>query len=219
MAVEKLFVKEGIKESEVEFYLANRFEKAGYSHTEIQRTPLGTRIIIYAHRPGLVIGRSGRKIDEITEEVKQKFGFENPLIDVREVENPFLDAHIVANRIANALERGINYKKVANYYLDKVMEAGATGIQIKIGGKVAGSERSRFQKFKRGFVAFSGDYAETLVEKGMIQANTRPGVVGIQVRIMKSSPKEFEFKETAEEKGFIPEKEKENKEEKTVESG
>jgi small subunit ribosomal protein S3 len=213
MAIEKIFVKEGIKESEVEAYLAEKFEKAGYSHIEIQRTPLGTRIIIYAHKPGLVIGKSGRKIDEITEDIRAKFDFENPLVDVREVENPFLDAHIVARRIANALEKGMNFKKVVNYYLDKVMEAGAIGIQIKVAGKLAGSERSRFQKFKKGFVAFSGDYAETLVERGQIQAHLRPGVVGIQVRIMKQSSREYEEKE------LIPEKEKEMKEEKTVESG
>jgi len=219
MAVEKLFVKEGIKESEVEAYLAKKFEKAGYSHTEIQRTPLGTRLIIYAHKPGLVIGRSGRKIDEITEEIKNKFGFENPLIDVKEVENPFLDAHIVAKRIANALEKGINFKKVANYYIDKVMESGAIGIQIKTGGKLAGKERSRFQKFKKGFVAFSGDYAETLVETGYAQAKIKPGIIGIQVKIMKELPKEFVFEKNLGEKEFISEKEKEKKEEKEVESG
>ena len=219
MAVEKLFVKEGIKESEVEAYLAKKFDKAGYSHTEIQRTPLGTRLIIYAHKPGLVIGRSGRKIDEITEEIRKKFGFENPLIDVREVENPFLDAHIVAKRIANALEKGINFKKVANYYIDKVMEAGAIGVQIKTGGKLAGKERSRFQKFKKGFVAFSGDYAETLVETGYAQAKIKPGIIGIQVKIMKELPKEFVFEKSLGEKGFISEKEKEKKEEKEVEGG
>ncbi|MEM5879376.1 MAG: 30S ribosomal protein S3 [Candidatus Aenigmatarchaeota archaeon] len=200
MAIEKVFVKEGIKESEVEAYLAKKFEKAGYSHTEIQRTPLGTRLIIYAHKPGLVIGRSGRKVDEITEEIRKKFGFENPLVDVREVENPFLDAHIVARRIANAIEKGINFKKVANYYLDRVMEAGAIGVHIKIGGKLAGKKRSRFQKFKKGFVAFSGDYAETLVEVGHAQASIKPGIVGIQVRIMRELPKEFVFEKDAEEK-------------------
>ena len=198
MAVEKLFVKEGIKESEIEEFLAEKFEKAGYSHTEIQRTPLGTRIIVYAHKPGLIIGRSGRRVDEISEEIKEKFGFENPLVDVKEIENPFLDANIVARRIVNALERGINYKKVVNYYLDKIMESGATGVQIKSAGKLAGRERSRFQKFKKGFVAFSGDYANTLVDTGYAQANLRVGVVGIQVRIMKQSPKEFELLKEAE---------------------
>lgn len=196
MAVEKLFVKEGIKEAEVEEFLAKKFEKAGYSHTEIQRTPLGTRIVVYAHKPGLVIGRSGKRIYEMTDEIKAKFGFENPMVDVKEVENPMLDAKIVAQRIARALEGGINFKKVANFYLDKVTEAGATGIAIKVAGKLAGSERSRFQKFKRGFVAYSGDYAETLVDKGYAQANIKPGMIGIQVKIMKSMPKEVTWKDT-----------------------
>ncbi len=190
MTVEKIFVKEGIKEAEVEEFLRQRFERAGYSHTEIQRTPLGTRVIVYAHKPGLVIGRSGRRISEITEEIKEKFGFENPLVDVKEVEQPFLDSNIIARRIAKALERGINYKKVSNYYLMKVMEAGAVGIQIVLGGKISGTERSRTQKFKEGFVAHSGDYAERLVDAGYTQALLKAGIIGIKVYIMKEMPKE-----------------------------
>ncbi len=200
MAIEKLFVKEGIKESEVEEFLRNKFEKAGYSHTIIERTPLGTRIIIFAHKPGLVIGRSGRRINEIAEEIKGKFGFENPLVDVKEVDNPFLDSNIIASRIARAIERGINFKKVANYYLEKVTVVGATGISIHVGGKLAGSERSRFQKFKRGFVAFSGEYAERLVDIGYARAKIKPGIVGIKVFIMKEKPKEVVIKEAPDEK-------------------
>ncbi len=200
MAIEKVFVKEGIKESEVEEFLRNKFEKAGYSHTIIERTPLGTRIIIFAHKPGLVIGRSGRRINDIAEEIKGKFGFENPLVDVKEVDNPFIDANIVASRIARAIERGINFKKVANYYLERVTEEGATGISIHVGGKLAGSERSRFQKFKRGFVAFSGEYSERLVDRGYAQANIKPGMVGIKVFIMKEMPKEVVIKEVPDEK-------------------
>lgn len=209
MAKERVFVKEGIREMEVEEFLAKKFEKAGYSHTEIQRTPLGIRMVVYAQRPGLVIGRSGRRIRDITEEVKKKFGFENPMIDAREVEQPFLDANIIARRVANALERGINFKKVANYYLNKVTEAGAVGIQINVAGKVTGSERSRFQKFRKGFVAHSGDYAETLVEKGYAQAIVRSGTIGVQIKIMKKTIKEFELKV----KEFKHEKEIKNSEE------
>ncbi len=200
MAIEKIFVKEGIKESEVEEFLRKKFERAGYSHTEIERTPLGTRIIVYANKPGLVIGSSGRKINDLTEEVKRKFGFENPLIDVKEVDQPFLDANIVASRISNALQRGINFKKVANYYLDKVLEVGAIGIAIRVAGKLAGSERSRFQKFRRGFVAFSGDYAEKLVDRGYAQAMLKPGIVGVEVRIMREAPKEVEILKEPEKK-------------------
>ncbi|MEK6909446.1 MAG: 30S ribosomal protein S3 [Candidatus Aenigmatarchaeota archaeon] len=190
MAVEKLFVKEGIKVSEVEEFLRKRFEKAGYSHTEIQRTPLGTRLIVYVHKPGLVIGRSGRRVNEITEEIKERFGFENPLLDVKEVENPFMDANIIARRVAHSIEKGVNYKKVANYYLERVMEAGPVGIQIEIAGKIGGVERSREQKFKMGFIAHSGDYAERLVDVGYTQAIIKAGVIGVKVKIMKTLPKE-----------------------------
>ncbi len=190
MAIEKLFVKEGIKESEVEEFLKKRFERAGYSHTEIQRTPLGTRIIVHVNKPGLVIGRSGRRINEITEDVKNKFNLENPLLDVREVENPLLDANIVSRRIAGSIEKGTHYKKVANYYLERVMEAGAVGVHLEIAGKIGGVERSRQQKFKKGFVAHSGEYAERLVDKGYTQAIIKAGIIGIKVRIMKSMPKE-----------------------------
>lgn len=193
MAIEKLFVKEGIKEADVEEFLRQRFEKAGYSHTEIQRTPLGTRIVVYAHKPGLVIGRSGRRVNEIAEEISRKFGFENPLVDVKEVENPFLDSNIIARRIAHALEKGINYKKVANYYLQRVTGAGAIGIQIELAGKLSGVERSRMAKFKEGFIAHSGEYAERLVDAGYTQATIKAGIIGIKVKIMKEMPKEVEF--------------------------
>jgi len=193
MAVERIFVREGLKEAKLEEFLRKKFERAGYSHTEIEHTPIGTRIIVYAYKPGLVIGRSGHRVNELAEEIREKFGIENPLIDVREVENPFLDANVVARRIARAIERGINYKKVASYYLQKVMEAGAIGVSIRISGKIMGKERSRFQKFREGFVATSGEYAERLVDTAYAQALIKPGIVGVQVRIMREMPKEFIF--------------------------
>lgn len=198
MAVEKIFIKEGIKRNMLEEYLAKRFERAGYSHSEIERTPIGTRIIVYAHRPGLVVGSSGRKIGEITEEIRKKFDIDNPMLDVREVENPYLDANIVAKRIAKALERGIHFKKVCNYYLDKILEAGAVGALIRVSGKLAGKQRSRFQKFRRGFVAISGDYAEKYVQVAQAQAMLKPGVVGVEVRIMREAPKELIAEKEAE---------------------
>ena len=94
-----------------------------------------------------------------------------------------------------------------------MIESGAIGVSIRVAGKVAGSERSRFQKFRKGFVAYSGDYAEKLVERGFAQALLKPGMVGIQVRIMKEAPKEFEMRELPEEKEFKPQKLEENKEE------
>jgi small subunit ribosomal protein S3 len=188
--IERTFIKEGKKESQIQDWLRKKFEKAGYSHSQIQRTPLGTRIVVWAERPGLVIGKSGKRVEEITEEIGKTFGLENPMVDVKEVTNPYLDAHIVAGRIARALERGIHFKRVGNFYADRVMEAGATGVEIKISGKLAGVTRSRFQKIRRGYVARAGAYKETLVDHAYAQAMIKPGVIGVEVRIMKEMPTE-----------------------------
>ena len=78
MALEKKFVKESIRNLDIEEFLSNKFNRADYSHSEIQRTPLSIRITVYAHRPGLIIGRGGRNIDSIINILKTRFGFENP---------------------------------------------------------------------------------------------------------------------------------------------
>jgi small subunit ribosomal protein S3 len=190
MVVKRIFLDESAQEAEIRAWLRKKFERAGYSHCQIQRTPLGTRIVVWAERPGVVIGKSGKRVDEITEEIKQLFKLENPMVDVKEVKNPYLDAHIVADKVARAIERGIHFKRVGNFYVDRVMEAGARGVEIKIAGKLAGVARSRFQKFKRGYVARSGDVRERFVEHAYAQAMIKPGIVGVEVRIMKELPEE-----------------------------
>ncbi|OYT42222.1 MAG: 30S ribosomal protein S3 [Candidatus Aenigmarchaeota archaeon ex4484_224] len=197
MAIEKLFVEKGKKRALLEEFLKEKFKRGFYSHSEVERTPLGTRIIVYVERPNLFVGRK-RFLQQLAEEIKEKFGFENPIFDIREVENSMLDANIIAYKIAKALERGIHFKKVCNYYLEKIMEAGAIGALIKVGGKLAGKQRSRFQKFKRGFIAVSGEYAERYVQIGRAQAMLKPGVVGVEVRIMKEAPKEIELEKLEE---------------------
>jgi small subunit ribosomal protein S3 len=193
MAVEKFFINEGIKEAQLESFLREKFDKAGYSHADIQRTPLGTRIIVYAEKPGLVVGKAGRRIEEITQEIKERFDLENPMLDVKEVENPFLDAQIVASKIAKAIEKGGFYKKVANYYMDKIMEAGAIGVEIRIGGKLGG-ERARFQTFRQGYIKHSGYYADTLVQTGFVTALVKLGMIGVRVKILTEIPEDLNEK-------------------------
>jgi len=190
MGVIKHFVKEGVREAQMEEFLKKKFDRAEYSHIEIQRTPLGTRIIVYANKPGLVIGKSGSRIKEITEDIQKKFKLENPMVDVKEIDNPFLDAQVVANRIAKSVERGGFYKKVANYYLDEIMKAGAVGVQIRVGGKLGG-ERGRFQKFKQGYIKHSGYWGDEIVDKGAATAILKLGMVGIQVKLLKQSPEDL----------------------------
>ncbi|MEM5878515.1 MAG: 30S ribosomal protein S3 [Candidatus Aenigmatarchaeota archaeon] len=193
MSVQKFFVKEGIRESQIEEFLRKKFDKAGYSHSEIQRTPLGTRIIVYCEKPGLVVGKSGKKISDITLEIKSKFELENPMLDVKEVEEPYLDAQIVANKIAKGIEKGGFYKKLANYYMERVMQAGAIGVEIRTAGKLGG-ERGRFQTFKQGYIKHSGYYADTLVAKGYATAILKLGMVGVKVKILTQMPEDLNEK-------------------------
>lgn len=192
MALEKKFVKESIRNLDVEEFLAREFARAGYSHSEIQRTPLSIRITVFAHKPGIIIGRGGKNIDSIIQTLKDKFGFENPQLDVQEVSAPDLDPFIMSKWIASAIERGLNYKRVVNLALERIMGAGATGVAIRIAGKIGG-DISRVEKFSSGYLKYSGEPAETDVMKAYTQANVKLGVIGIQVRILTKPPKELEL--------------------------
>ncbi len=198
MKIEKYFIEKGMKEANIEYYLKSKFDRAGFSHIEIQKTPLGTRIIIFANKPGLVIGKSGKIIRELTDEVREKFKLENPMIDVKEIENPFLNAQVVADRITKNIERGSFYKKVVNWYLSEIMKAGAMGVEIKIGGKLGG-QRGRSQKFKEGYIKHSGYYADNILDKGMARATVKLGAIGVQVKIMKTMPGDLSIRSIKEE--------------------
>jgi small subunit ribosomal protein S3 len=223
MALERKFVKEGIRNLDVEEFLASEFARAGYSHCEIQRTPLSIRITVYAHKPGLIIGRGGKNIESMTQILKEKFGFENPQLDVQEVQNPDLDPFIVSKWIASAIERGLNYKRVANIAIEKVINAGAAGVAIRIGGKL-GSDQSRVEKFSSGYLKYSGDMVETLVKKAYAQAIVKLGTIGIQVRILPEKPEEIKITEAQEKIENAPEVKEESGEkvvvieEKTIET-
>jgi len=208
MALEKKFVKEAIRNRDVEEFLADQFARAGYSHCEIQRTPLSIRITVFAHKPGLIIGRGGKNIDAIIQSLKEKFGFENPQIDIQEVKIPDLDPFVISKWIVSAVERGINYKRVAHLALERIMGAGAVGVAIRISGKIGG-DMSRTEKFSAGYLKYSGEPAETDVKTAYAQANVKLGIIGIQVRILTEPPKELELLKKIESK---PEEEKEEKE-------
>ena len=188
--IEKKFIKENLRLSQIDELLAKEFAKAGYSHSDIQRTPLSMRITVFAQRPGMVIGRGGKTIEAMTQVLKEKFGIENPQLDVQEIENPDLDAHIVSKQIASAIERGINHKRVANLALTRIMESGAVGAAIRISGKVGG-EMSRTEKFSSGYLKFAGEPAEKL-SRAYATAQVKLGTIGVQVRILIDPPKELE---------------------------
>lgn len=178
------FVKQSIKEVELEKFITQSFPQGDYSKIALQRTPLGLKVVIYTNRPGRIIGKGGRNIDVMTQSLKQRFGLENPQIDIKSVENPDLDAKIVAKQIASALERGYNYKKIGNIFLKKIMDAGAIGAEIIIAGKLGGA-MSRMGKFIAGYIKHSGQGVIDYVDTGFYEALPKLGKIGVTVKIMK----------------------------------
>lgn len=198
---EKLFVEDAKKYVQIEEFLMNELAESLPSSVEIEETPVGTRVIIYTLVPGIVIGSGGEKIREITQKLIN-FGLQNPQIIVEKIKNPDLDPNVIAYKIAKAIEKNINYKKVGNYYLKKVMDAGAIGCEIIISGKIAGEKASSY-KFFSGYLEKSGQRDHIL--KAYKTATPKQGVIGIKVYINVSSKQlerisSLEFEKISEEK-------------------
>ncbi|RLI08172.1 30S ribosomal protein S3, partial [Candidatus Bathyarchaeota archaeon] len=191
--VVKEIIGESLKKLEVDEYLRKRFEKAGYGGVTIVRTPLGTHVVIYAMRPGLIIGRGGETVRKLAEELVEKFGLEERTdrlqISVAEVEVPELDPYIMATRIAQVLRRGVNYRRAGFWALRRIMEAGALGAEIIISGKLR-TARARYEKFRAGYLPVCGDPAQKYLRRAVVHVQLKPGIYGIKVTIM---PPEAEF--------------------------
>ncbi len=181
--IEKDFVTEGLKRTRIDEYLENELERAGYGGMEIQLTPLGTMIVVYAERPGMVIGRGGKTVRNITQTLKTNYGLENPQVEVKEVDVPELNPKIMAHKIAAMLQRGMHFRRVAYTALRRIMGAGAQGVEVTISGKIRGA-RSATAKFNDGYIKKCGEPSTRFVKEGFATVQLKPGVLGIYVRIM-----------------------------------
>ncbi len=183
--IERKFVAQKFKEYQIQEMITQNLKRVGHSHTKMVKTPLGEKIIIYTSRPGLIVGRKGQNIKRLTKTLKNRFNLENPQIEISEVTDVLLDAQIVAERIANSLERfgTSKFKGIGHKVLGDVMGAGALGIEVCISGKIP-SSRAKTWRFYQGYLKKSGDIAVTGVRKAYTTAELKTGTVGIQVRIM-----------------------------------
>lgn len=216
MAIERKFVEDRMKKLKVKEWMIQEVRNAGFGGVDIVRTPLGTQVTLFVERPGLVIGRGGRRIRALTEKLKE-FGLENPQVSVDEIEKPEFNAQLMASLLARALERGWYFRRAGYRFLYRIMEAGAKGCEIEISGKLV-SERARTEKFVAGTIVHTGDPAYSMVRKGFDIAIKKLGVLGVSVRIIPPDvvlPDEFEVKDLRVEES--KESEKETKEVKEVE--
>lgn len=183
MASERKFVAENIRRVLLKEYLMKEVSRAGFGGLDVQRTPMGTRVILNTERPGLVIGRRGQTINKLTKDIEEMFGFENPGIEVTEVANPNLSAQIMAEKLAFSLERGWHFRRAGHSTVRRIMESGARGCQVVIAGKLTG-QRHRTEKFKDGYIKFCGEPKIQFIETGFTVARLKQGVIGVTVEIM-----------------------------------
>jgi small subunit ribosomal protein S3 len=187
-------MKNNFRNLELDEFLSETLRDAGYGRVDVQKTPIGTRITLSVTRPGLVIGRKGAGIKDLTTKLEQKFGLSNPQISVTELEAPELNPKIMCNRIAQLIERGTAFRRAAIWTNNTIMNAGALGVEITVAGKLR-SERAHFEKHAAGLVPKSGDVANKVVRHGVTHVLTKMGLMGIQLKIAVKDelPKEFEM--------------------------
>lgn len=212
MASERKFIRENTKRALIKNFLVKEIEGAGFGGMTIQRTPIGTRVNILVERPGMVIGKGGSKIKQLTSTIQTKFDVENPQIEIQEAgAQAALNAQIMAEKLAEALQRGWHFRRAGHSTVRRIMNAGAKGCQIVIAGKLTGA-RHRTEKFTEGHVKYCGEVAKEVMDNGFASAKLKAGVLGVKVRIMKPDaklPDEVKLR--------IPEKKEEKTEEKKKE--
>src|ERR671921_3053317 len=190
----KNVLKNNFRNMELDEFLREELKDAGYGGVDIQKSPLGTRLTLYVTRPGLVIGRKGSGIKDLTSKLEIKYGLTNPQISVIELEIPELNPKIMCNRIAQLIERGTAFRRAALWTINTVMNAGALGVEVSISGKLR-SERAHFEKHSAGVIPKSGNVASRVVNTGITHVLTKMGLMGVQLRIALKNelPEEFEL--------------------------
>src|SRR5438093_3818929 len=169
-------MKNNFRNMELNEYLSSSLSDAGYGGAEVQKTPIGTKITLFVIRPGLVIGRKGSGIRDLTTKLEQQFNLENAQISVTEVTKPELNPHIMCNRIAQLIERGTAFRRACLWTINTISNAGALGVEVTVAGKLR-SERAHFEKHSSGVLPKSGDIAEKVVKVGVTHVRTKMGLM------------------------------------------
>lgn len=183
MSVVKRIIRDSKERMAVDELLSKEFEEAGYGGITLTKTPLGAQINLYTMRPGRVIGKRGRAIKDASEKLERNIGLTNPQITVVEIEVPELNAHIMAARVANALERGVHFRRSMFWSLRRIMDSGALGCEIILKGPIR-SARARFEKVSEGYIPKAGEPSKKYLRHATIHVKQKRGILGVTVNIV-----------------------------------
>jgi small subunit ribosomal protein S3 len=171
-----------ITDLKVREYLQKKLAAASISRIQIERPANNARITIHSARPGLVIGRKGEDIDRLRSDVSKMMGV--PVhINIEEIRKPELDATLVAQSIAQQLEKRIMFRRAMKRAVTNSMRLGAQGVKINVGGRLNGAEIARSEWYREGRVPLHTLRAD--IDYGVAEANTTYGIIGVKVWIFK----------------------------------
>jgi len=183
--IERKIVDEKLQEFMVRQFIGETLSRVGYSHTQVQKTPVGEKILIHASRPGLIVGSKGANIKKLTKVLKTKFHFDNPIIEIQEVSDVYTNPQLIAEGIASQLEKfgPQRFKAIGYQAMENALKNGALGIEILISGKLP-SARAKSWRFYLGYLKKCGDLAVEGVKKSYTQAKLKAGIIGVQVKVL-----------------------------------
>ncbi|QGU00784.1 SSU ribosomal protein S3p (S3e) [Candidatus Syntrophocurvum alkaliphilum] len=161
-------------------YVKDRFYTAGISKVQIERTGNRIRLTIHTAKPGIVIGRGGKEVEQLKSDLAKLTG-KNININIQEIKKPELDAQIVAENIAQQIEKRISFRRALRQSVGRTMRVGAQGIRVAISGRLGGAEIARTEWYAEGKVPLHTLRAD--IDYGFAEADTTYGKIGIKVWI------------------------------------
>ncbi len=184
MAIERKFIEDSVNRYRVAAFLEKELDRAGFSHVEIQRTPMVTRIAVSVMNPGRVIGKKGKTISDLTAAVQKEFKIDNPQISVVEVHTVELEPRLMAKKAVKMIEMGKNMRRILHSTLKMIMDAGALGAEVIASGKIAAKGgRAKRLRVSAGYLPKAGEPSR-LVKIASITAYPKSGAIGVVVKIV-----------------------------------
>ena len=178
----KTYAKNLINDIEVREYILKKLDSASVSRVKIERPAQTARITIFTARPGIVIGKKGEDVDGLRKDLSARMGV--PVhINIEEIRKPDVDARLVAQNVAQQLERRVMFRRAMKRVVQNAMRQGAQGIKVQVGGRLGGAEIARTEWYLEGRVPLHTLRAD--IDYATYEAHTTYGVIGVKVWIFK----------------------------------
>lgn len=182
-ATSKDFANTLISDIKVREYIFEKLAHASVSRVQIERPAKNAKITVFTARPGVIIGKSGKDVETLRDEVSRMMGGVPVHIGIAEVRKPDLDAKLVAETIAQQLEKRIMFRRAMKRAVSSAIRAGAKGIKINVSGRLGGAEIARSEWYREGRVPLHTFRAD--IDYGVARAKTTYGIIGVKVWIFK----------------------------------